>query len=567
MIILACKHVRHDFRALGRHPIRKSWRSPLQKASGDADYEWLHQIADDASPEIYRRFLDAVRRLRGSPREVELQNALKSGDLDAVMRALGLEDDVQAVMAAQLAAPLQTVVGHAGVAAVEATPALAALGGELAMRFDIVNPKTVQAVRTVGFDLIREISDETRAGIRQIVGDALQFGGHPYEQAREIRKLIGLTENQAKAVANFRRMLENRDTEALTRGLRDKRFDGTLARTLGSNPTMQLAPEQIGRMVDRYASRMLDARAKNIARTETLRAANLGQNLAWAQAVDNGLLDGTTLRRQWLVVPDDRLCEFCEPIPDMNPDGVELGGLFETPLGPVDLPPLHPQCRCVTILQAESSVSKISKFRKIGPADEARDDHGRWTAGSGDARAVPLGGLKKAESKALLGYQASGYEPINNFLMGTPRPETDFQGSFVYDQKTLNRHIRFLDAALARSTTSSDMTVYRGIHDLNGQFVDQRLVGQTITYPKYLSTSRSLDVAKERADANELATAKTMAIRVPRGTHAIDVNAAQGKTDETAGFASEKELLIARGARVRIDKIDKAARMIFATIV
>jgi len=53
-----------------------------------------------------------------------------------------------------------------------------------------------------------------------------------------------------------------------------------------------------------------------------------------------------------MVTPDDRLCEYCEAVPDMNPDGVPLGGQFQTPLGPVDGPTLHPQCRCIVYLMS-----------------------------------------------------------------------------------------------------------------------------------------------------------------------------------------------------------------------
>lgn len=84
-------------------------------------------------------------------------------------------------------------------------------------------------------------------------------------------------------------------------------------------------------------------RADLIARTETIAASVNGQQEAWDQAVDDGLLTGDE-NQVWIVTPDDRLCEICEPL-----DGVEapLGGVFESPDGDqYDGPPAHPRCRC-----------------------------------------------------------------------------------------------------------------------------------------------------------------------------------------------------------------------------
>ena len=85
-----------------------------------------------------------------------------------------------------------------------------------------------------------------------------------------------------------------------------------------------------------------DARAETIARTETMKASNAGQQEAWDQAVDAGLLTGSE-QQVWIVTPDDRLCPICEPLDGQEQD---LGGKFDTELGKVDGPPAHPRCRC-----------------------------------------------------------------------------------------------------------------------------------------------------------------------------------------------------------------------------
>jgi hypothetical protein len=43
-----------------------------------------------------------------------------------------------------------------------------------------------------------------------------------------------------------------------------------------------------------------------------MRASNEGQQEAWDQAVEEGLLTGNE-QQEWIVTPDDRLCPECEP--------------------------------------------------------------------------------------------------------------------------------------------------------------------------------------------------------------------------------------------------------------
>ncbi len=339
------------------HPgqvIRPTWlRVAKVGPEADPEFQWLHDIADAAAPEVARRFLAAIKTIRGTVKEAKLRAALETGNIDAVMRVLGLDRDLGPIEPGLLK-PLEAAVHEAGAAALDATPAIAnaTRGGQLAMRFDAINPHTVQAVRNYGFNMIRQVTEDTRDGIRAIVSNAMEFGGHPSEQARQIRSLIGLTDQQAGWVSSFRQALETGDRGALDRVLRDRRFDSTLDRTLGADAIDDLAPEQIERMVDRYASRLLDYRATTIARTETINAARIGTQGAWTQATENGLLDRATVRQGWMVTPDDRLCIYCAAVPLLNPDGVRLGEQFITPLGPVDGPGLHPQCRCIVYLLA-----------------------------------------------------------------------------------------------------------------------------------------------------------------------------------------------------------------------
>lgn len=217
-----------------------------------------------------------------------------------------------------------------------------------AMTFTLLNPSAVSFLQGYGFELITSLTLGARQTIAAIVTNAFTDGTPPKAQARQIREYIGLTPAQYQAVRNYRRMLESGDPgllrDSLSRQLRDARFDSTIERAIVNGT--RLTRQQIERLVSRYAERQLKYRAEMIARTETIRAANAGQVEAWNQAQQQGLLSAT-VRQKWIYTRDERTCTICPRIPGMNPEGVPIGGLFQSPVGLIRQPPdPHPQCRC-----------------------------------------------------------------------------------------------------------------------------------------------------------------------------------------------------------------------------
>ncbi len=217
-----------------------------------------------------------------------------------------------------------------------------------AMSFTLLNPSAVSFLQGYSFELITGLSAIMQESIRDIMTQAFRDGLPVAAQARLIRQYIGLTPQQIRAVENYRRLLESGDPGALRetmgRALRDARYDRTIERTVTEGA--RLTRQQVNVMVDRYVSRQLKYRAEMIARTETIRAANAGQIEAWRQAQQQGYLSAT-VRQRWIYTKDERTCEVCPQIPDMNPAGVPIGGVFRAPGGVVKQPPdPHPQCRC-----------------------------------------------------------------------------------------------------------------------------------------------------------------------------------------------------------------------------
>jgi hypothetical protein len=101
------------------------------------------------------------------------------------------------------------------------------------------------------------------------------------------------------------------------------------------------------RAIAAYGRKLLRQRATLIARTETIFAQAAGQDIAFREAVERGLvLSGSV--RIWVADPGERTCFICIAL-----DGAEspIGGVFESDEGDFHLPPAHPACRCAVVLE------------------------------------------------------------------------------------------------------------------------------------------------------------------------------------------------------------------------
>lgn len=307
-----------------------------------------NEAADRHRRRVSRAFLAMVDALaRGVRRDTDPQRIPERiGDL---FRGSGLQPDERSIED-ELRATFESGagVGMYALRSVRAAKAVPIGSVAAAMSFSVLNPSSVSFLQGYTFELVSGLTVILQETLRDIATRAFRDGLTVQQQARLIRQSIGLTPAQLRAVDNYRRMLESGDAgglrEALTRELRDARFDSTLQRAAADGTRLTRA--QIERLVARYAERQLRYRAEMIARTETIRAANAGQVEAWRQAQQQGLLS-STVRQKWIVTKDERTCEICPRIPIMNPGGVLIGGAFQSPIGLVRQPPdPHPQCRC-----------------------------------------------------------------------------------------------------------------------------------------------------------------------------------------------------------------------------
>ena len=136
--------------------------------------------------------------------------------------------------------------------------------------------------------------------------------------------------------------------------------------------------ELTSRVLNEYKSLEV-YQAENIARTEVTRATNFAAIDAFKQS---GVVEG----KEWVVVGDDRTCEFCMSMESEynsqaalddkyfkvgdTVNGVD-GGVMEITFDDVEGPPLHNQCRC-QLKSVEKLVTKAveNKEVKIEPKED-----------------------------------------------------------------------------------------------------------------------------------------------------------------------------------------------------
>lgn len=334
--------------------------TPIRKAEAD-ELAWeaaLTELADKVAPKLRASFVAAIRALRSKVDVQALTRALQSGHVDQVMRAVGFDPtgaDLDAMWAR-----IRDAAEDGAKAASELIEAQT--GARAEVYFGASNPAVEAHFDAYRGGLIRQITEDTRQGVMQVIRQTTAAGMNPTVAARQIKGMIGLTERQAQAVQNYRAELESRSKAALVRALRDRRFDRTVARAAERNEGLNA--DQIDRMVERYAERYLAFRAETIARTEAIRAVQAGADVAIHAAVTDGKLPVDKVRRMWIVAYDERTCAICKQIAALNPDGVALGKPFNAPLGSIQYPPAHPRCRCAVAmrLMVDQPVQKRRSF-------------------------------------------------------------------------------------------------------------------------------------------------------------------------------------------------------------
>lgn len=297
---------------------------------------------------------------------------MRAIDWDAVAEAMGAQPGTYGVYKADTAATLfgQTYLSGARVAVD---------GMEQQLGQTISLNMTVQQSIDYGQQragaLISGIQQTQLNAVRDTLALSLEQGVDVGSTGRILRGSVGLSPRQATALANYERGL----TELYTTGRTSVTLRG-LGRPLADARYSldRLSEARIEEMVDRYRERLVNYRAEMIARTELARSANRGAYEEQMAQASDGLFGARSANRIWLTTPDDRLCEDCDAMDgqtisflesfeyDSGADDEEPGAGEVTIM---DVPPLHPNCRCTTILE----ITDESMIEAFGADSDVQD--------------------------------------------------------------------------------------------------------------------------------------------------------------------------------------------------
>lgn len=257
------------------------------------------QMADD--------LFAAWREMRGFIDVDALIGALSVGDIDAAVAIVEGTDVAEALEPAR-----QTLREALWMVGSEAAREIAEAFG-VDFTFEMISPEALEELRKFGAAMVKDVSEATKAAIRQALVDAYAEGETAQEVARKIRNWIGLTERDWK--------------------LAEKRV--ARWRELGYSEA------KIEDMIEKWVEKKIAERAETIALNELVYAANRGQEMAWNAAVRAGFLDPNNVEREWIAAGDERMCEICEqgdgmraPLNEPFPNG------FDRPNDS------HIRCRC-----------------------------------------------------------------------------------------------------------------------------------------------------------------------------------------------------------------------------
>lgn len=203
---------------------------------------------------------------------------------------------------------------------------------EVRLAFNVSTPAVKKWIAAYSAQLVTGVTDEVRTALNETMLNAFDRHLTADDTAELIENVIGLDSRRADALDNF--LDDIRENPGGTAWAGDRKV----------RVPEEVTTDFLEAQANRYSAELLSDRAIMIARTETIAAANGGQQLLWQQAVEEGLLDTSRYERVWIITPDDRLCEECNGMEDERAPIV--GGAFEGEDGPIEGPPLHPMCRC-----------------------------------------------------------------------------------------------------------------------------------------------------------------------------------------------------------------------------
>ncbi len=289
--------------------------------------EQIINLTAEWEPQIRAQFLAAVRDVLSKIVLQVIIVRLEKNDIQGAIDALGIE---RAAFGG-LASSIVQAFNAGGVAIVGNMPALRDPEGNRAiLRFDVRDPVAEEWAREHSSTLIQGITDDAREAARLAIEGGLGQGKGPQAIAVDLagRKnrvtgareggAIGLTSPQADQRAELRRILadpdriseyfvKDRETGELKPryGSTPRRFDRQVAKAISAGKALDA--DSIDKISTLHTNKLLETRAKVIARTETMEAMETAHHEGFRQTIERlGLNPVTDLEKEWRATSGDR---------------------------------------------------------------------------------------------------------------------------------------------------------------------------------------------------------------------------------------------------------------------
>ena len=295
----------------------------------------LHQVADRRAPSFSTNIVSSVDQFKKVLPVKNMEELIAAGAYDALQFAIPW-DNLNALVAAGVGEDIVRSLREASDKTADTTARAlrAASGIKPVLSFDEGNPAVRRYVETRTANLVQDISKDGKNAIRQVILDSRLKELGPREIISRIKGVIGLREDQARALRNYQ--------------------DGLAEKGVPKSRINQLAKQR--------EARMMGQRADMIARTESITAANTGHQIGWEQAAGKGMFNPDEAEVMWVTAQDgDRVCNTCRPMDGVTRGfnetwSVEIrsggkGGGHVIDTMDVKVPNVvHPNCRCTAKL-------------------------------------------------------------------------------------------------------------------------------------------------------------------------------------------------------------------------
>lgn len=240
---------------------------------------------------------------------------------------LPILDTLPDELSAQLRPVIENAIAESGRVVVQVLPKAAVTAPVV---FSLVNPRVGAYINNYVGQMIREVSDETVKAVQIAVNQGVVTGRNPRQIARDFRSSIGLTSRQEQTVQRLRAALEKGEA-GYVNSLTTVTDSAKNAVSAG-----KLSESQIDKIVEQTRLRYVKQRTETIARTESLRATSVGQDLAIREGQITGAISSELLKR-WLYRHDTRTRDAHISAGETN-GWIPMNRPFSTPLGPLMFP-------------------------------------------------------------------------------------------------------------------------------------------------------------------------------------------------------------------------------------